>query len=306
MKVFISTIFIMLSFSVVAAAEITIDASSPNSFTTSLSKMAKELDEQQQMELVKALMKISLNVDVGDTSSIEETTKRNQEEVAKILNGKSLREIISIASKLKGNEEMEQAIDDMGKMGTSAEYQHDADIVRLNDVKLFGSYLQKYYKIAGHYPLQGASELPVYVHLATKEQEQFTKSGPGHSHTEISLETLIKEMGSVLKEEIIVPFDPQHRPANKPNFYIYMITGDTFYFAVHLHQSYSFTRKVDDYYHKLEISNKPDIGQNILKYDDLLKNKAFTKALEEKMIKPDYFKHVREEQQKEWQARISQ
>jgi hypothetical protein len=85
-----------------------------------------------------------------------------------------------------------------------------------------------------------------------------------------------------------------------------MITDNTFYFAVNLHQSYTFTRKVDNYYHKLEISNNPDTTQNILKYDDLLKNKEFCKAVEEKMIKPGYFKHVREEQQKGWQARISQ
>jgi hypothetical protein len=154
MKIFfVSTLFIFISFYTVVAAEITIDASSPGSFEASLSEMANELDEQQQMELVKALMTISYNIDVGDINSKEEATTQNQEEVAK---------------KLNGSEQIEKAIADMNKMGTNAEYQHDADIVRLNDVKLFGRYLQKYYKIKGCYPLQGVSELPVYVYVATK------------------------------------------------------------------------------------------------------------------------------------------
>ncbi|MCP4272796.1 MAG: hypothetical protein GY781_12665 [Gammaproteobacteria bacterium] len=288
--------------STVIAKQMVLDGSSSRSLEASLSKMTGSLDEQQQMELLEALTKIILNVDVGDVQS-EEALEKSQEEAAKILDGKSFLETIAIASKLQSNEQAEQAIVNMQKMGTSADYQHDADIVRLSDMKQFGKYLQKFYKETGHYPLQGISKLPVYVYVASNKQEQYTKPGPDYPHIEKSLEELIEELESVLKEEIIVPFDPQSHPDNKPNYYIYMVEGDIYNFAVNLHNSYTFTRKVSDYYHKLEISNYPVAGKNIISYEELSVNEDFSEALEDNMIKQGYFQYVREEQQKEWRLR---
>jgi len=183
---------------------------------------------------------------------------------------------------------------DYFKSGTSERLQYDLDIVRLNDLALLSGHIEKYKEVTGKYPFQDQTELPHYVHIATKEQEQYAKGGPPYSHKKSSARSLVKELILKLGSEIEIPFDLQRVPTTKPNFYIYMITGDVYYLAVHVHQDFSFAQKVADYYNKIEVTNYQ--GQNrkgTWLRSQLLSNEAYKKAMSASPQKPDYTKELR-------------
>ncbi len=114
--ILVSMIFALMSHSFVIAEGIIIDGTFPSSFNSSLSQMVKGLDESKQKELLEAITKISLNISLNsnleDVRSQEEALEKFQKEAGKILNGKSFQDIISMASKLQGNEQIEKAIAD--------------------------------------------------------------------------------------------------------------------------------------------------------------------------------------------------
>lgn len=99
-----------------------------------------------------------------------------------------------------------------------------------------------------------------------------------------------------LGRKIFIPFDPQRVAVNKPNFYIYMIRGKTYYFAVHLHEEFPFARKIAPFYYKLEISNDPNPANQIWDYDALMQNSEFAAAISREMNRPGYFQNLRNEQ----------
>jgi hypothetical protein len=92
-----------------------------------------------------------------------------------------------------------------------------------------------------------------------------------------------------------LPFDPQRIAVNKPNFYVYMIVGDTYFLAVHTHEAFPFARRIGKYYCKVEISNRAIPERMIWKYDKLLSSEAFLRARSAKMNRPGYFERMREE-----------
>jgi hypothetical protein len=178
---------------------------------------------------------------------------------------------------------------------TSESYQHDADIVRLKDIKLLGSYIKEFHQKTGKYPLEGKSKQSNYVHLATEEQRKHIQGGPPSPHIVTALSEFVEELETGLGRKIPIPFDPQRAPVNKPNFYIYMIRGKIYYFAVHLHEAFPFARKIAPYYYKLEISNHPNPTNQIWEYDALIENREFIAAISREMNKPGYFQHLRNE-----------
>ncbi|MCP3887448.1 MAG: hypothetical protein GY702_01050 [Desulfobulbaceae bacterium] len=179
---------------------------------------------------------------------------------------------------------------------TSKDYQHDADIVRLNDILLFSKYIDEFKSKTGRFPLQGVSDLPNYVNIATADQKQYIKGSPPNDHVVSELEILIDDLKTVLGNSIETPFDPQKVPVNKPNHYIYMIKGNTFYFAVHLHNSYGFTRNIGKYYNKLEISNTHNPKSGIWNYNVISTNQEFINACSTSLHKLGYFKNLRKSQ----------
>jgi hypothetical protein len=179
---------------------------------------------------------------------------------------------------------------------TSESYQHDADIVRLKDIKVFGDYIREFHQKTRKYPLEGKSDQPNYVHLATEEQQQQIRGSPDSTHVVTSLSEFLEELETGLGRKITIPFDPQRVAVNKPNFYIYMIRGKIYYFAVHLHQAFPFARKIAPHYYKLEISNQPNPTNQIWEYDALTQNGEFIAAISRQMNKPGYFQHIRNEQ----------
>lgn len=181
------------------------------------------------------------------------------------------------------------------KKGTSSAYQHDADIIRLNDLKIIAGYLQEYYENNQTYPLIGASEVPIYVYIATKNQQKYIKGGPNTPHTVVPVVTFIEELEKGIGRKIELPFDPQKVPDKKPNFYIYMVSGQTYNIAIHLHQEFEFTRKITNGYNKVEVSNNPNPAHAIWSPKELFSNQNFINAASTKVNKPGYFEHMRRE-----------
>lgn len=180
--------------------------------------------------------------------------------------------------------------------GASESYQHDADIVRLGDLKSLGEQIEEFYTRTGRYPLQGKSDLPNYVHIGTPEQERYIEGGPPYPHVVTPADEFRQEMVSGLGEGASIPFDPQKVPVNKPNFYIYAIDGGTYNLAVHLHNPYPFARKIGEHYYKLEISNSANPSLKIWTLEALVDNEEFIAAVTTPLMKPGFFEHLREEQ----------
>lgn len=144
---------------------------------------------------------------------------------------------------------------DLARTGTSGALQYDFDIARLNHLEKISSYIEEYKRITGKYPLQGQSTLQHYVLIATQEQQKYTTQRPPYPHDTTDATSFIAELQSKLGNDIQIPFDPQRAPVNKPNFYIYMIEGDTYYLAIHVHQDFIFANKLGSYYNKIEVTN---------------------------------------------------
>ena len=160
---------------------------------------------------------------------------------------------------------------------TSTKFQKDADVVRLRHLKYYGELLEAYHKITGKYPFQGQKDIPIYVHVANDKQIEYTKKGPPYPHTVVAFREFVKEVESALGKEINEYYDPQYAPVYKPNFYVYLIHKDMYFFAIHLHQALPFTEKIGEHHYKIEISNHPN-EQNLAVSADVLLNSAEFKA----------------------------
>lgn len=174
---------------------------------------------------------------------------------------------------------------------TSPDYQHDADIVRLRDIDTMGAIIKEYHEKMGKYPLQGETDLQYYVLVGTENQVPEDLDRPSYEHLEMSTQDFAARLSRDLERTVTLPFDPQLRPNVKPNFYIYMVEGNSFYFAVHLHESYEIAKRVGAHYYKLEISNNPD-PPNYWDYDDLMANEDYQAAVSRPMKKPDFFEQL--------------
>jgi hypothetical protein len=173
---------------------------------------------------------------------------------------------------------------------TSRTFQQDADIIRFRHLKYYGQLLERYHKATGKYPFQGQMEVPIYVHVANDEQIESTKQGPPYPHAVIPFKDFVKEIESALGEEINEYYDPQYKPDHKPNFYIYMIQRNTYFFAVHVHQPYPFAKKVAEHYYKVELSNQPNPQNQAVSFDELLNNSKFQTELNKAVSKEGFFK----------------
>lgn len=183
------------------------------------------------------------------------------------------------------------AKDDANFSGTSEALQHDLDLARLQDLKALSGTIEKYQQQTGKYPFEGLADVPVYVHIATREQQRFAKAGPPYEHKKVAAKEFVTVLQSALGD-IEIPFDLQHVPVNKPNFYIYKIVDDTYHLAVHVHNDYSFANKVANFYHKVEVTNK-SVGGGAWLRTDLLAHPEFNAALKAQPYKPGYTESLR-------------
>ena len=175
---------------------------------------------------------------------------------------------------------------------TSESFQRDADLARLQDLEQMGRWLSEYYTAQGTAPFEGTESLPVYVFVATSEQQKFTESG-SFPMVRKSLREFVDELERGVGHKIEVQFDPQRKPVNKPNFYMYAVDRGTYNFAVHLHGPYPFAKELGPHYFKLQVSNHPNPKLGIWSYDELIKDPAFIKARARTPSMPDYIEKLR-------------
>jgi hypothetical protein len=174
------------------------------------------------------------------------------------------------------------------------EYQHDADIFRLRHLKYFGELFKEYHQKTGKYPLQGDSETQHYVLLAAPHQQKYAKGTPEQFKV-TDVESFRSVLTKGLGRNIEFKFDPQKVPVGAPNFYIYMIEGDSFFFAVHLYSGRSFTNPLGKHYYKLEITNEEPNRRGLWQLETLMKDKDFQVAINEKPQKEDFFLDLEEQ-----------
>lgn len=173
--------------------------------------------------------------------------------------------------------------------GAAEAFQLDADVIRLRHLKHYGQLIQEYREKTGEFPYQGAADVPIYVNIANDQQIAYTKGGPPYAHKQIPVAEFISKLESGLGRPIEERYDPQFRPVHKPNFYIYMVHKDYYFFAVHLYQPFPFAKKVGENYYKVEISNMANEQNKAHLPQELFASPDFTKAIEAPVSKPGFF-----------------
>jgi len=168
-------------------------------------------------------------------------------------------------------------------------FQRDADVMRLQHLQHYGSLIEEYHAKTGRYPLQGMADVPLYVHIANDQQSPFAAHGPPTPHKLVSVAEFVAELEAGLGREVSERYDPQLMPTNKPNFYVYMVSEGHYFFAVHLHQSYPFAKKISAHYNKAEISDVANARNGASLPPLLFASQAFQSALLVPMLKPGFF-----------------
>lgn len=169
-------------------------------------------------------------------------------------------------------------------------FQVNADIIRLNHLVYWGKLLEEYHQKTGHYPFSNQSKFPIYVQIATPQQQSYFKDNqPPAPATTKPTKDFIVELEKGLGRQIDEYYDPQYAPDGKPNFYIYMINGQNYHLAVHTFQPYPFSRYISENYHKVEVSNNPNKALNIMNFNTLFSNPQFKKALNTPIEKIGFF-----------------
>lgn len=171
-------------------------------------------------------------------------------------------------------------------------FQKDADIVRLIHLKYYGEIIEEYKVKTGNYPFMAEADVPLYVYFASPEQVQYTKNDPPYEHKKHSFKEFVQLLEKGLGRKIDEYYDPQNSPDFKPNFYIYMAFEGSYFFAVHQHQAQPFSKNAGKHYNKVEISNKPTEMNQAHSVSELFANKAFKKAMNNIILRPDFFKKI--------------
>ncbi len=169
-------------------------------------------------------------------------------------------------------------------------FQNDADIIRLEHLRYWTNRVEDYHNKTGKYPFQGESTVPIYVFVATSQQQKYITQPPPAPAIARSMKDFVKILETSLGKPINEYYDPQYAPDAKPNFYMYMIDGDTYHFAIHTHQKYLFSKRVATNYYKVEVSNEPNYGVDlILLPDNLFNTSHYMKAVNKAIQKPEFF-----------------
>lgn len=268
-----------------ALGQLKIDGTSIGTLQASSMAISEQLTESNQKDFMNALMKISYSVGLENHANPDVAEKKLLELVDK----KTFEEVIKLSETIKLDDKDMKDLANAQDMGTSKEYQDDADIFRLRHLKYMAELIEEYYQKRGKYPLQGDVAMSNYVHIANTFQEEYAKERPPFSHKLTPLHVFIDSLEAGLGRKVTLKYDPQKVPANKPNFYVYLIQDNYYFFAVHLHNSFSFSKYIAPYYNKAEVTNlSPNTdGQSTLK--ELLSNKEFVETLEKKAQKEGFF-----------------
>ena len=159
-----------------------------------------------------------------------------------------------------------------------AQYQKEADVVRMHHFDYYAQLLEEYKNKKGQYPFQynRPKGTPFYVFIMTDEQEEKFNT---RNALNIRDTKFFKELETVLGRSIDEKYDPQRVSTGCPTVYMYMVNGDEMYFAVHLNQPNSFTKINGPNCHKIELSNKDDIKHKFYSYNFLRNNLEYQKLI---------------------------
>ena len=213
----VSILILMLQHAAISN-DIIIDGSSQESFQKSLSKLSTSLDEKKSAQFMKAYMKIAKSLNLGKFESQEDARQKINQAMSKILDGKSFKQIVAMAQDLPDDPQTEEVMKDMKQMGTSSDYQHDADIVRLKHLKYLGSIIEEYKAKTEKYPLQNNTSIQNYVHIASPLQQKYAQDGPPFEHIKTDVSKFQSELEKGLGRKVNMLFDTQLVPVNK-NFF---------------------------------------------------------------------------------------
>ena len=155
-------------------------------------------------------------------------------------------------------------------------YQDDCDIIRLQHLIYYGQLIEEYKLKVRKYPFEGENQ-QVYAFIYNKNQKEYCNDTNPYSHIQKSPAEFFSELEKGLGHQIDQLFDPQYVPSGRPVFYIYMIDGEQYFFAVHLSKKYPFSKKIASKYYKTEISNISDEEYQFYRVEELEKNEAFQK-----------------------------
>ena len=165
-------------------------------------------------------------------------------------------------------------------------FQHDADIARLRQLDHYGTLIEDVPTKNGKGPASKHNAVvPIYVHVANDQQIAYTTNGPPTPHQVVSMTEFVSELETGLGRTIDEYYDPQYRPVNKPNFYIYMVRDDSYFFADHVHQPFPFAKKIADHYYKIETSNVADESNGACDPDLLFAATEFTSERDKHILK---------------------
>lgn len=173
--------------------------------------------------------------------------------------------------------------------GLEKELQDNCDIVRLKHLKYYAELIEEYKAKTGHYPFQEKSQIQIYALIYNKQQKEFATDTNPNNHKLISPKDFFTELEKGLGRKIDQMYDPQYAPTCRPIFYMYMIQGDTYYFAVHLSKYYPFSKRVDKNYYKVEVSNKSDPSYKFYTIKELSENTNYIEAVSIPLNKEGYF-----------------
>lgn len=180
-----------------------------------------------------------------------------------------------------------------GQLVTNVELQANSDIIRLRHLEYYGDLILEYHALAGHYPFQDKSSGDLYVYVANSRQIGYALDYDAHipyDHSVVSFKEFVEELERVLCREIDEYYDPQYAPDMKPNWYIYALIDGHFLFAVHVHQKFTFSKKIAPYFYKVEISDRAVEGaMPIFLADDLLASADFLTEKEKPVAREGYF-----------------
>ena len=161
------------------------------------------------------------------------------------------------------------------------QYQKDADIIRVHHFDYYAKLLTEYYELNGKYPFQYEKEVPLYCYILTSFQEERSNYLFGDRDIEyIDDKYFFEELSKGLNRNIDEKYDPQKVSTDgRPTAYIYMVDGDYFFFAIHLHNRNDLTKFVGKNYYKMELSNVDSIGSGVFRYETALNNPFYLEML---------------------------
>lgn len=171
-------------------------------------------------------------------------------------------------------------------------FQDDADVIRAQHLKYYGDLIEEFKSVTGSYPFMEDADIPVYVFIATPRQ--LPKGYPEQKLPFQHRIGSVKYFFNVLEEGLgrIVPeyYDPEYAAGySRTNYYMYVANKGTYFFAVHFHRDTSFTKKVADHYHKVDISNTPTDLNQARNPIELFKSTEFLELINRPIKKPGFF-----------------